>query len=108
MNVTDTFIKLGISLALGLLVGLQRERASSHVAGLRTFGLITVLGTLCGLLAQTLGGWIVVAGLLGVSLATAMANVMKIRMGLAETGITTEIASLVMYLVGAYLIYGPA
>jgi uncharacterized membrane protein YhiD involved in acid resistance len=37
-----------IALSLGLLVGLQREHAESQVAGIRTFPLITLAGTLAG------------------------------------------------------------
>jgi len=35
MNVESTLLRLGLALALGLLVGLQRERAASRVAGVR-------------------------------------------------------------------------
>lgn len=55
---------LVVALGLGLLVSLQREWAKSEWAGIRTFALITVLGTVCGLLAATFGGWVVAAGLL--------------------------------------------
>ena len=55
---------LVVALGLGLLVGLQREWAKSEGAGIRTFALITVLGSVCGLLAARSGGWIVAAGLL--------------------------------------------
>ena len=37
---------LALALALGMLVGLQRESAGSRIAGLRTFGLVTVRGGL--------------------------------------------------------------
>ncbi|MCI0674837.1 MAG: MgtC/SapB family protein [Phycisphaerales bacterium] len=106
MNVHSDLVTLGISLALGLLVGMQREHSKSQVAGFRTFALITVLGTLCALLAQSLGGWIVVAGLVGVSLAMAMANIIKLRTPVTESGATTEVAGLVMFIIGAYLVYG--
>ena len=58
--------KLARALGLGLLVGLQREWTASHI-GLRTFGLITVLGAVLGLLAPVLGKWLVAAGLLAVA-----------------------------------------
>jgi uncharacterized membrane protein (DUF4010 family) len=106
MDITTAFITLGISLGLGLLVGMQRERANSQVAGFRTFGLITVLGTLCAMMAQTHGVWIIVAGLIGVAAASSIANVMKMRADDASPGITTEIACLMMFLVGAYLVFG--
>ena len=43
--------KLGVSLALGLIVGLQRERTDAGLAGFRTFPLVTVFGTLCATLS---------------------------------------------------------
>ena len=51
-TVSVIFQNLGISLSLGMLVGLQRERSESVIAGLRTFPLITVLGTLAAMLDQ--------------------------------------------------------
>ncbi|TVQ31749.1 MAG: MgtC/SapB family protein [Phycisphaeraceae bacterium] len=98
---------LGISLGLGLLVGMQRERVSSHIAGIRTFPLITLLGTVAGLMAGPLGGWTVGAGLLALAVATAVSNVFKIRRGEYKPGITTEIAIFLMYFVGAFLVIGP-
>ncbi len=59
--IPEVFQTLDIALGLGLLVGLQRERSHSRWAGIRTFPLITLLGTICGLLAAHLGGWIVAA-----------------------------------------------
>jgi hypothetical protein len=48
----DTAQKLGLPLGPGLLVGLQRERTGSPIAGIRTFPLTTVLGTVTGFLAR--------------------------------------------------------
>ena len=98
------FERLGIALLLGLLVGLQREYADSGLAGVRTFPLITVLGSLCALCAQVFGGWVIAAGLVGLAMLVAMAN--YVRRDEHEGGITTEIATLVMFAVGAYLAFG--
>ena len=57
--ISEVFQTLGIAPGLGLLVGLQRERSHSRWAGIRTFPLITLLGTICGLLSANLGGWII-------------------------------------------------
>lgn len=103
----QTFQQLGLAVGLGLLVGLQREHAESKLAGLRTFPLITVLGTVCGLLGTAGGAWIVAAGLVGVVAVIAVGNVAKIHAGQAEPGVTTEAALLLMYAVGAYLTVGP-
>ena len=59
------FYLLGVALGLGLLVGLQRERSSAaRLAGFRTFPVITILGTVCAMLAQQFGGWVLAAGFL--------------------------------------------
>lgn len=106
MSPPEAFQALGISVGLGLLVGLQRERAGSRIAGFRTFTLITLLGTLAGLLAETLGAWVVVGGLLGVVVFLSVANLIRLAGGKIAPGITTEVAALVMYCVGAYLVFG--
>jgi uncharacterized membrane protein (DUF4010 family) len=101
------FTNLGIALGLGLLVGLQRERAESRMAGIRTFPLITILGTICGLLAERFDGWIIVAGLLGVATLGLMANLGLMRDEKPhDPGQTTEAAALLMFGVGAYLVVG--
>jgi uncharacterized membrane protein (DUF4010 family) len=92
---------LAIALGLGLLVGLQREWAEREVAGIRTFGLITLLGCGAGLLSPILTPWVVPAGLLGVAALVAVGGVARMRAGETDSGITTEVATLLMYLVGA-------
>ncbi len=104
MAASEMFWILGAALGLGLLVGLQRERAASRIAGVRTFPLITLLGAVCGLLAAPLGGWVVAAGLIGVAAASAIANMTGATAEREqEPGITTEIAILLMFAVGAML-----
>ena len=56
------------SLAIGLLIGLERERTPSAKAGLRTFALVALFGTLSALLSTKLGSpWLLIAGLLAVA-----------------------------------------
>ncbi len=62
MDLASNFQLLGIALGLGLLVGLERERAASRLAGMRTFPLVTLFGALCSMLSQSFGGWILAAG----------------------------------------------
>ena len=95
---------LALALALGLLVGLQREWAVDEVAGIRTFALITLLGAVSGLLAVDFGGWVVGAGALGVIAFIVVANSVRLRRDdQLDTGITTEVAALLMFAVGALL-----
>ncbi len=106
MDIPPVFQTLGISLGLGLLVGMQRERKGADVAGVRTFPLITLTGTLSALLAESYGGWIVAAALLGVIAATVVGNIGKFSRGDDDFGITTEIAIVAMFLIGAYVVLG--
>jgi uncharacterized membrane protein (DUF4010 family) len=106
MSVEEAFTKVGIALALGLLVGLQRERVRSQIAGIRTIALVSVLGALCGLLSLDVGGWIIGLGALGVVALLVIANQMKLARGRAEPGLTTEMAVLVMFANGAYTVVG--
>ena len=106
MPLPDVFGDLAIALGLGLIVGLQRESADSKLAGLRTFPLVALLGAVCALLAGSAGGWIVGAGLLGVAAATAMGNAALLGRPEADPGITTEVALLLMYGVGACAVLG--
>lgn len=106
MDTFAVFRFLGLALVLGLLVGLQRERAENKLGGFRTFPLITVLGTLCTLLSQSFGGWIVGLGLVSLAVVIYTANQAQIRTGTSETGMTTEVAMLVMFSLGAYIPVG--
>jgi uncharacterized membrane protein YhiD involved in acid resistance len=56
------------SLAIGLLIGLERERTPSAKAGLRTFALVALFGTLSALLSTKIGSpWLLIAGLTAVA-----------------------------------------
>jgi uncharacterized membrane protein (DUF4010 family) len=105
MDVESTLLRLGLALALGLLVGLQRERAASRVAGVRTFALITLFGAVAGSTASALGPWLVPAGALALAAMLVIANIAKLRDD-PDPGMTTEVAVLLMYAIGAYLVVG--
>lgn len=102
------FVPLLIALGLGMLVGLQRTWALHEMAGIRTFPLITVLGVLTAALGERYGGWTVAAGLLAVAALMVQGNVMKMSGNddTPQVGMTTEMAALVMFGVGAALFAG--
>jgi len=85
---------------------LQRERTDSAIAGIRTFPLVTAFGTMCGWLAAEHGGWVIAGGLLALAAVLVTANLARIKAGNLDPGITTELAVLSLFGVGAYLVVG--
>jgi uncharacterized membrane protein (DUF4010 family) len=106
MEQGQVFQDFAIALGLGLLVGLQRERVASALAGFRTFPLVTMLGVLCALLAGEFGGWLITGGFLALAALMFASSQVRLRAGDTDPGMTTEIALLLMFGVGAYLIVG--
>ncbi len=106
MDLVSVLSSLGIALGLGLLVGLQREQVATELAGLRTFALITVLGTICGLLALQFGGWIIASGFLALTGVIMTGHLAELKTGKFESGVTTEVAALAMFGLGAYIVIG--
>jgi len=92
------------SLGIGLLIGLERERRPDPKAGLRTFALVALLGTLTAMLADKTGsGWVVAAGLVSVA---AMMIVATRNDAQGDPGTTSVIALMICYSLGATVWYG--
>lgn len=98
--------QLLLSLALGMLVGLQRERTETVIGGIRTFPLITLFGTICGHLAQSHGAWVLGAGLISLTGLAILSNVPRLH-DEEVSGLTTEIAVLLLFALGAWIVTGP-
>jgi len=96
----DIFMALGVSLSLGLLVGLEREWAKDRVAGIRTFALVTLTGALTALIGESFGGWIVAAAIVSLTVIILIGNLPKFATPGAHAGLTTEFAILVMFFAG--------
>lgn len=101
-----TLQQLGVSLGLGLLLGLERERKEPSIAGIRTFPLIALFGTVCAQVGQSFGGWIIGAGLIALAAVVIFANHAKMKSGNIDPGMTTEIAALLLYALGALIVVG--
>jgi uncharacterized membrane protein (DUF4010 family) len=94
------------SLAIGLLIGLERERGEKAKAGLRTFALTALFGTLAAMLADETGSaWVLGVGLfiVGISIVTAY---FKDLVEINDPGTTTHAAMLVCYGLGAAVWFG--
>jgi uncharacterized membrane protein (DUF4010 family) len=94
------------SLAIGLLIGLERERHKDAKAGVRTFALISLLGTVCALLGEHTGSpWLLVAGL-ATSTGGILAAYHADPKASPDAGTTTVVAAALTFCLGAALWYG--
>ena len=94
-----------LSLGIGLLMGLERERNPAARAGLRTFGLVALLGTVAALLGEKTGSpWLLAVGLLLVGVMTIAAYVT--HPDPQDPGTTTVVAVLLCFVYGAMVWYG--
>ncbi|MDF1813520.1 MAG: MgtC/SapB family protein [Verrucomicrobiales bacterium] len=101
----EEYLRPALALAIGLLIGMQRERKRAVTAGLRTFALIALSGYLCGLLAVQFTGWIIAAGILFLAVAFFAANYIRTQTDpdRHDSGMTTEVAGLLVFGIGVYL-----
>ena len=89
------------SLAIGLFIGLERERNPSAKAGLRTFALVAMFGTLMAMLSEKLGShWLVIAGLVAVAGTIISAYLNDAPEENSDPGTTTVVALLLSYGLG--------
>ncbi|WP_394752243.1 MgtC/SapB family protein [Crenothrix sp.] len=107
----QSFKLLGITLAIGLLIGLERgwharDKAEGlRIAGLRTYGLLALLGGLCGILAEQTG--IVLLGFAFLSLTCVLLVAYSKSINKFEDySITSLIASLITFILGALTVFG--
>ncbi len=105
MASADLFLRFGIALAIGFMIGLQREYAFQTakrelVAGERTFALIAIVGAMAAMSADMLNSaFAFLAVILLVGVFTAIAYFIDAWHG--QVGLTTEIAILISALCGA-------
>jgi uncharacterized membrane protein (DUF4010 family) len=102
-------VRFLLALALGFLVGLERETSvlvqkARMFSGVRTHSLVSLTGFACGILHQQGVPWILPTGLLSIGALAAVEYAGKFRAGL--TGWTSEAALLLTYLTGALAVQG--
>lgn len=100
LDQTQAIPRFVTSLGIGLLMGLERERAPQNKAGLRTFGLVALLGHGSALLAAWgSASWLLPTALLalGLMMTVAYRNVARDE----DPGTTTIVALLLCFVLGA-------
>ncbi|MFN2349058.1 MAG: MgtC/SapB family protein [Thioalkalivibrio sp.] len=106
MDELASFYTLGVSLAMGLLIGLERgwherEQSEGHrVAGIRTYALIGLLGGVWGLLSQELGHLLLAVAFTALAIVLVAAHAIGQRDD-PDIGITGVIAGLLTFAFGA-------
>jgi len=100
----EPHLSLLAALAVGLLIGLEREQAkpnsgSAPIGGIRTYPIFSLVGALSTLLAATIPRLPLVA-LLGVFALVSIAYTSDVRAG-PDHGMTTEISVVATFLLGA-------
>ena len=97
--------RFGVALLIGALLGLEREflqqkEAAPDFAGIRTFSLIALLGSVAAFLVADFGMLPIALSLGGIILLTTMSYLGALIRSGKETGITTEVAVLLTFLFG--------
>jgi len=98
--------RFGFSLVIGALIGLEREfyqqrKETPDFAGIRTFSLIALLGSVSSFLADDFGIILAALSLAGLILMTMVSYYRELVRSESEVGITTEVAAILTFLFGA-------
>ncbi|MDZ7369806.1 MAG: MgtC/SapB family protein [candidate division KSB1 bacterium] len=110
MLIKDILGKFALAMAVGVLIGLQREFAAEQdnkkiIAGIRTFGLLGLLGGMAAMISQifsspmpllvvfSVTGFLIIAG----SIVEALRG---------QIGLTTEVSALLTLLLGSLIFFG--
>jgi uncharacterized membrane protein (DUF4010 family) len=100
-------LTFAVSAGIGLLVGLERERKPSAKAGVRTFTLIALAGSLAALLGEATGSaWALGAGALAVTGMLVAAYLQDRESTRDDSGTTTVVAALAVFFLGGINYYG--
>lgn len=106
---TEQVALLGLALAIGLLIGIERgwrsreRKEGSRIAGLRTYGLTGLLGGGSGVLSLHLGMTVFGLIFLGFAALVAVAYAMKWRAD-GDASITSSVTMLLTFILGAMAI----
>jgi len=103
----ERFASMAVALAVGFLIGLQREQSASQEAagersalgGIRTYPLVALSGAICVLLSGKFGLWLPALGFVSFLIPFTLAYADDLRKG-RDRGITTEVAFVLTYFLG--------
>jgi uncharacterized membrane protein (DUF4010 family) len=108
----QVFYHLGVALAIGLLIGIERgwkdreAEEGTRVAGVRTYGLIGLLGGSLALLTQQFGPLVLGLAFIGVTGALTIVYIVNLRREDKDVGITSLVAGLLTFVFGTLAVMG--
>ena len=111
MDTAELFERLGLALAIGLLIGLERgwrerdAQSGARTAGIRTFTLIGALGGIWGAMTPVLGPVPLAAAGFGFAVAFAFFEWRELE-AKGEFSITSTVAGYIAFALGAYAVLG--
>ncbi len=109
LSIKDFFLRLLVTLGIGLLTGIEREHSAikdnAHMfAGVRTFTLVTLLGFLAGILSALMGFGVIYLSFTGVLIIVMISYYVSSSSG--ELGSTTEFTLIISFLLGLLTFLG--
>jgi len=91
-----------VSLAIGTLIGMEREHhfvGKKEFAGWRTFTLVSLFGTICAILADVYGIWMAIVGLAAVGTFASVGYFLTYK-ARKSIGLTTEVVFIMAFALG--------
>ena len=103
MTLQDALLSIAVAVAAGALVGAERQQAHrgeerSDFGGVRTFPLVALVGATCAMMRPVVGGWLLASALGGIIVLLAISHA---RSKDTDLGLTSEIAAIVTFVLGA-------
>jgi uncharacterized membrane protein YhiD involved in acid resistance len=106
-------LNFATAILLGALIGIEREKRKTEegeaggVAGWRTFTLLALFGATAAWLAHSAGSpWILAAAVLCAGAFVVAGYFLAARSNPESTGLTTEVAAVIVFLLGAMVMLG--
>lgn len=112
MDPQELYIRFFTALAIGLAIGIERgwkqrhEKAGEREAGIRTFTLFALTGFAAGIAAEPLGPVFVAIVAIGIFTLVTVGYVSDVIRDHADRGMTTEVAALLTFVLGALCAVG--
>jgi uncharacterized membrane protein (DUF4010 family) len=111
MDELDLYSRIGLALAIGLMVGIERgwhgrgESEGQRVAGIRTFALIGLLGGIIGALSDELDDLFLALAFAAVTALVIVTYLGRLRIA-ADIGMTTQVAAVATFALGLLAVRG--